>query len=211
MRNEKDDIKVSIIMPSFNVANYIRECMESVIHQTLKEIEILVVDARSTDGTYEILKEYEAKDPRVHILIDDRASTGYANNIAIDHAQGKYIGIVETDDYVRRDMYEMLYHAAEITECDIVKGDYDSFSGDGVERRSVKHHLAPAKKYRRIIDPERDDHIFEYVMFNWAGIYRRDFLNEFHIRHQETGGASFQDNGFFFLAYAYARKKNPLS
>lgn len=198
------NIKVSIIMPSFNVVKYIQECMDSVINQTLKDIEIIVVDANSTDGTYEILKEYEKRDSRVHILEDDKASTGYANNKAIDFAHGKYIGIVETDDYVRLDMFEKLYDIAERTGCEIVKGDYDSFSGDGGNRRFVKHHLVPADKYEKVIKTNDDSHIFEYVMFNWAGIYRRDFLVKNQIRHQETPGASFQDNGFFFLAYAYA-------
>ncbi len=206
MNNSNEEIKISIIMPSFNVVNYIRECMDSVVNQTLKEIEIIVVDANSTDGTFEILKEYEAKDSRVHILIDDKASTGYANNKAIDFAKGKYIGIVETDDFIRLDMYEKLYQIAEDTGCDIVKGDYDSFSGDGDKRRYVKHHLAPTKAYDRVLYPKKDNEIFEYVMFNWAGIYNHKFLIENDIRHQETKGASFQDNGFFFLAYSYAEK-----
>ena len=69
--------KVSIIMPSLNVVDYIQECMESVVNQTLKDIEIICVDAGSTDGTLEILREYEEKDSRVKIILSDRKSYGY--------------------------------------------------------------------------------------------------------------------------------------
>ena len=82
--------KISIIMPSFNVAPYIRECMDSVLAQTLSDIEVIVVDADSTDGTREILEEYAQKDSRVVILEDDKKSTGYANNKALDYATGEY-------------------------------------------------------------------------------------------------------------------------
>ena len=92
--------KVSIIVPTYNVAPYIAECMDSLIDQTLEEIEILCVDAASDDGTREVLEAYASKDSRVKILDDIMHSTGYAKNIGIDAAQGEYIGIVESDDYV---------------------------------------------------------------------------------------------------------------
>ena len=71
--------KVSVIMPSFNVAPYIRECMDSVLAQTLTDIEVIVADADSTDGTREILEEYARRDSRVTILTDDKKSSGYAS------------------------------------------------------------------------------------------------------------------------------------
>ena len=92
--------KVSIIMPSLNVASYIEECMESVIHQSLQDIEILCVDAGSTDGTLEILNEYAKKDGRIRVIKSDRKSYGCQMNLGMKKASGKYIGIVETDDYL---------------------------------------------------------------------------------------------------------------
>ena len=73
--------KVSIIMPSLNVASFIRQCMDSVVTQTLKEIEIFCVDAGSTDGTLEILREYEQKDKRVRVIVSDKKSIGYQYNL----------------------------------------------------------------------------------------------------------------------------------
>lgn len=200
--------KVSIIMPSFNVAPYIRECMDSVLAQTLTDIEVIVVDADSTDGTREILKEYASKDNRVVVLYDDKKSSGYANNKAIDYASGKYIGIVETDDYVAPDMYEKLYNCAEKYNAEVVKADYDSFSDVNGDRIFVSHNLLGTRKkeYGRVLNPRENKYVFGVEMFNWAGIYRRDFLNKYGIRHQETPGASFQDNGFWFQIFAFAQR-----
>ena len=76
--------------------------MESLIHQTLKEIEILCIDAQSTDGTREILQEYAEKDSRVHLYDDTKGSTGYANNYGMQNAKGEYMAIVEPDDLDRK-------------------------------------------------------------------------------------------------------------
>ena len=152
--------KVSIIMPSFNVAPYIKECMDSVVNQTLQDIEIIVVDAFSTDGTREILKDYAKKDKRIIILDDDKGSTGYSNNKALKQAKGEYIGIVETDDFVANDMFEKLYNIAVSNNCDIVKGDYESFSGAGANRLYVHHNLLQQPwKYDQVINPLKDKKI----------------------------------------------------
>ena len=113
--------KISIIMPSLNVEPYIVECVDSVINQTLKDIEIIFVDAQSTDGTLEILKDYESKDSRVKLLISDKKSYGHQMNLGIVNATGQYIGIVETDDYVSPEMFYELYNLSNNGEYDIVK------------------------------------------------------------------------------------------
>ena len=81
---------VSVIMPSYNVGDYIRECIESVIRQTLKEIEIICVDSRSTDGTLDVLKEYAAKDNRITLLHSDVKSYGHQVNMGLAAAKGEY-------------------------------------------------------------------------------------------------------------------------
>ena len=96
--------KISIIMPSLNMAQYIQECMDSVLRQTFEDIEILNVDAGSTDGTLEILNKYLAEDSRVHILHSHKKSYGHQVNLGIEQAKGDYIGIVDTDDKIVPDM-----------------------------------------------------------------------------------------------------------
>ena len=100
-------------MPSLNVVQYIDECIQSVINQTLKEIEIICVDAGSTDGTYEKLLKYAELDSRIRIIVSDVKSYGKQINTGIQQAKGKYIGIVETDDFIDSNMYEQLYELSE--------------------------------------------------------------------------------------------------
>ena len=199
--------KVSIIMPSFNVVSYIRECMNSVLSQTLTDIEIIVVDADSTDGTREILEEYAQKDGRVVILRQDKKSCGYANNKAIKYATGEYIGIVETDDYIAPDMMEKLYQKAKEYDLDIVKGNYRSFLGEGDSRLFVDKAISLNRgDYEKVIDPQLDNCCFGWDMYTWTGLYKKKFLEEYQILHNESEGAAFQDVGFWFQTYCYARK-----
>ena len=100
--------KVSVILPSLNAADSIEKCLQSILNQTLKEIEILCVDAGSTDGTCELLEKYAEADPRIRIVHSEQKSYGYQVNLGIELSQGKYIGIVESDDYIEKDMYEIL-------------------------------------------------------------------------------------------------------
>ena len=138
-------IKVSVLMPSLNVVRYIRECMESVISQTMKEMEVLCIDAGSTDGTLEILEEYVQKDRRVRLIKADKKSYGHQMNLGLKEAVGEYIGVVETDDLIRPKMYEELYAAARKNNADYVKSDFDIFTTleDGQRiflRYSLKKH-----------------------------------------------------------------------
>ena len=108
-RENEVQIYVSVILPSLNVARYIRECIDSVRNQTMQQIEILCVDAGSTDGTLEILEKYVAVDARIRIINSDQKSYGHQVNLGIEAARGQYIGIVETDDFIDTVMYQNLY------------------------------------------------------------------------------------------------------
>lgn len=205
---KKNDIKVSVVMPSLNVQPYIRECIESVLAQTLTEIEVICVDAGSTDGTLEILQEYAAQDSRVQVYISDKKSYGYQINLGMDKARGKYLAIVETDDMVSPGMYRTLYRIATKNRLDFVKGDFYIFTGDAGHRSADYIPIAPDNMYLRILDPRMDPSVLKdgSTMFTWAGIYNLSFLRKNQIRHHETPGASYQDNGFWFQVYTHARR-----
>jgi len=145
--------KVSIIIPALNSIKYLRECMDSIVNQTLRDIEIIPVDAGSTDGTWEMFLEYAAKDPRVKPMHSDKKSMGYQYNIGMDAATGDYIGFVETDDYAELDMFETLYNAAEESGVDWVKSDFDFFVNVNEDRLCWRARIVPNDLYGGVIDP----------------------------------------------------------
>ena len=196
--------KISIIMPSLNVRPYIEECLDSVLGQTMQEIEIFCVDAGSTDGTLEVIQKYAFMDSRIQVIISDKKSYGHQMNLAVDRAKGKYIGIVETDDYIVPDMFTTLYAAAKEYGVDVCRMDYARFWGDGKSREILPKHIAGNGQYGRIIVPAEEQEVFLNDPFNWSGIYRREYLLEKDIWHNETPGAAYQDTGFWFQSFAFA-------
>ena len=198
--------KVSVIMPMYNQEKYIAECLTSVIRQSLKDIEIIVVNDGSTDSSLKIVQKIKGDDPRVIIIDKKNSGYGHSLNVGVDAAKGEYIGIVETDDYILPEMYETLYRVARAKNAEIVKTDFCRFSSESgfVSRTEVR--LSEQKKYyHRVICPLKEKEVFRFPMNTWSGIYRRDFLLRNQIRHNETPGASFQDNGFWFQTFCLAK------
>lgn len=200
--------KVSIIIPTYNVEMYLVECMESVIHQTLKDIEIICINDGSTDGSLEILKSYAQKDDRIVLVDKENGGYGIAMNIGLEKATGEYIGIVEPDDFVKLDMYESLYQIAKDKDLDFVKADFYRFKRtDEDDMNMVYNHLSKnPEDYNKVFNPSEDTEAIRYIMNTWSGIYKKEFIEKHHIRHNETPGASFQDNGFWFQTFIFATR-----
>lgn len=200
--------KVSVIIPIYNVSAYLRECLNSVIGQSLQELEIICANDGSTDNSLEIIREYAARDPRIVVITGPNGGYGKAMNKGLDRATGQYIGIVEPDDYIAQDMFAQLYQTAAEHDLDLVKADFYRFTRDseGKEQRQYILLDATKQRYGQLLCPAEDPSCIRFTMNTWTGIYRRAFLEEFHIRHNETPGASFQDNGFFFQTFVYARR-----
>ena len=200
---------VSIIVPIYNVQDYLRECLSSIRDQTLRDIEIICINDGSTDCSYPIIMEYAFEDKRFKVI--DKANSGYGDsvNVGIAAATGKYIGIVEPDDYIKPDMYEKLLKIAEENRLDFVKADNIKFSCRGKRRHEeVRHHFRSGQLYDRVLTAEdKDEDFIRYTHSAiWSGIYSREFLDRFGIRLDPTPGASFQDIGFNFLTYMCARR-----
>ena len=197
--------KVSIIMPSLNVGPFIRECIDSAVNQTLRDIEILCVDAGSTDGTAEILQEYAAKDSRVRFIHSDVRSYGYQMNLGLDAATGEYIGILETDDWTEPDQFEKMYTAAREQDADLVKSNYYWYYTKGGVRSEPFENLKKCR-YETVFCPMEDRNLFNVTPSIWSGIYRRQMLLDHNIRFNETPGASFQDTSFHFMLCTVAKR-----
>lgn len=199
---------VSIVVPLYNQEKYLKECMDSLVNQTLKNIEIIVVNDGSTDSSLSIAEEYQKGDDRIKII--DKTNSGYGNtmNLGIDAATGEYIGIVEPDDFIDLSMYEELYIKAKSKNLDLIKSDFYRFVTDEKGEYVLDYiQIDKAKKfYNKILNPEENLDVFRLVMNTWSGIYKTDFIRNNNIRHNETPGASFQDNGFWFQTFIKANR-----
>ena len=201
--------KVSVIIPCLNSVKYIRETMESVVNQTLRDIEILVVDAGSTDGTLDVLHEYADSDERVRIIHSDRKSTGYQCNVGMDASSGEYIGFVETDDYIALTMYEELYAIIMEEKVDYVKSDFEMFADTSVGRVFVRYRpLCPENRglYNKIISIVDCPELILRDVNIWNGLYAKNFIERKRIKQNETPGAAFQDIGFVLQTLIHAEK-----
>lgn len=149
--------KVSIIIPVYNVEKYLRKCLDSVINQTLKDIEIICIDDKSTDNSLQILKEYAAKDNRFKILEqDNNQGQGIARNRGLDIANGEYIAFVDPDDYIELDMYETMYNLVFKNNCDVVFCNYDRYY-------TASEKLEIANKFE-----EYNINVKPLEIFNWS-------------------------------------------
>lgn len=196
--------KVSILMPSLNSGAFIRECMDSVVNQALQDIEIICIDAGSTDGTLDILREYEKIDPRVRIIISDKKSMGYQYNLGLDAANGDYIGMVETDDWIEADTFEKLWSAASRQDVDIVAANQYLYYTKP-EIHDVRFENLSRCPYEQVFCPKDVLHSFAVKPLIWSAIYRRSMLKENNIRFNETPGASFQDTSFHYMVMTVAK------
>lgn len=129
--------KISVIIPCYNTAKYLKRCLESLIKQTLKEIEIICINDGSTDNSIEILKEYAILDNRIKILTQDNQGQSVARNKGLDIATGEYIGFVDSDDWIDLNYYEELYNTAQKYHSDVVMCNFVCIKNDKIKTNSV--------------------------------------------------------------------------
>ncbi len=200
--------KVSVIIPCYNVEKYLRQCLDSVISQTLKDIEIILIDDGGKDNCPQIIDEYAAKDSRIIAIHKENGGYGQSMNIGLERVTGEYIGIVEPDDYIDSKMYEDLYNIAKQYDSDIVKSCfYDNLQAPQ-ETRIKK------AKWKDYIPEDRSFTIKEYPYFLyyhpsiWSCIYKREFLNKNNIHFIEAPGAGWTDNPFQVQTMCLAERIN---
>lgn len=203
-------VKVSVIVPVYNARKYLAQCLDSILAQTLKEIEVVCVDDGSVDGSGEILDQYALLDERVKVLHRENRGYGCAMNAGLEATTGEYVGIVESDDCILPEMYRTLYEEADLGKLDVVKSDAFFWYGNiGYQRNIHLAHLEPY--YDRILGDIDRNIFFDFYMNIWTGIYKREFLTGENIRFHESPGASYQDNGFWLQTLLYCKKAKWLS
>ena len=121
----EQEVKVSVIMPVYNACRYIRPAIDSILAQTLKEIELICIDDGSTDTSLDMIKIYQKGDSRIRILTETNAGPGLARNNGFKRARGEYVAFLDADDFYEPDMLESLYNAAVEKDLDIAICKYD--------------------------------------------------------------------------------------
>lgn len=203
-------VKVSVIIPIYNVEKYVEQCIRSVMDQTFRELEIICVDDGSTDSSGLIADKCSKEDPRIKVI--HKKNTGYGNtlNCGFQAASGEYIGIVESDDFAEPDMYRKLYIAAKENNLDYVRTEYYEYFDSGKRL----HEVYSACDYETIFSEYENMNKIFLTKSIWSGIYRREFLLKKNIWLLETAGASYQDTSFWFKVCITAKRgmllKEPL-
>ena len=193
---------VSVIIPVYNVEKYLRECLDSVVNQTLRDIEIICVNDGSTDSSLKILEEYASKDSRIKIISRENKGYGFSVNEGIDSSHGRYIGIIEPDDFAELSMYEKLVEAAQEFNRPWVVCFYYLY--EETKRRPCYQFNSWRPSKPILLNPKANTDCVIFGPAIWAAIYDRRWLNENNIRCLESPGASFQDTGFSIKCFLAA-------
>ena len=175
------DIKVSVIMPVYNARDFIANAIDSVLSQTLKEIELICVDDGSTDGSLDILREYQANDDRVRIVTETNAGPAIARNNGIRRARGEYLAFLDADDFFENTLLEELYNAAEADNLDIAIADYDVYNSRKAtfEKPIYPEHVEIFKSGEVISKSKFPDEIFFATNgAAWNKLFRASFVIE---------------------------------
>lgn len=202
--------KVSVIIPIYNVEKYLKESLESVINQSLKEIEIICIDNKSEDKSLNILKEYAKKDNRIIVYEnEENLKQGLARNFGITQAKGEYIFFVDGDDYIKTDCIEKMYNKAKKDDTDITICCWVLYD-DKTKKINDKHGYALLKQipeeYNEKTFNWRDikNSIFWQSSVPWDKIYKRKFLIDKDVKF--PSGVFFEDNVFVYDAFFKSSK-----
>lgn len=123
---------ISVIVPVYNADKYLKKCLDSIVHQTYRNLEIILIDDGSTDSSGKICNEYSKKDDRIIVVHLDNCGVSSARNYGLEIAKGEYIGFVDSDDYISEEMFETLFHAMEEDGSDFACCNYIQINEEGI-------------------------------------------------------------------------------
>ncbi len=192
---EANKPKISIIVPVYKVENYLDRCLQSLINQTIKDIEIILVDDGSPDKCPALCDEYVALDSRIKVVHKTNAGLGLARNSGLDIALGEYVAFVDSDDFVDLEMYETLYKTAVKDNLDTCYCGFKFYYEDGTtgsksEVESYKTFIGRYEVDRLLLDMIAPEPSYpsdvKYMMCVWKALYSRQLLDRYQLRfHSE--------------------------
>lgn len=200
--------KISVIIPIYNVENYLKDCLDSICTQTLTDIEIICIDDGSTDNSLSIINEYASKDSRIKVISKKNGGQATARNLGIKEAQGEYIAFVDSDDFIESEMLEKLYSKAKDNNLDIAMckiATYDNQTGE-IKDNVWYYMLGVFRDFEKDIFTHKDTKEFtcNIAVTPYNKIYKRTLIKDNDILFPE--GLIFEDEKFFYDVYLRARK-----
>lgn len=200
---EKIAPKISVIIPVYNTEKYLRECLDSVINQTLKDIEIICIDDGSTDSSLNILREYAQKDSRIIVLTRQNKGAGAARNAGLKIAKGEYLSFLDSDDVFMPKMLEAMYDYSQKGNVDICICDAEGFDMVSKKKFAMPWLINLETGYYKT--NALYDNLFKYINPNcWNKIFKREFIINNKIKFQNLNNA----NDVFFVWFALALSKD---
>lgn len=191
--------KVSIIVPVYNVKDYLRKCIDSIIEQTYKNIEIILVDDGSTDGSEKILDEYKEKDERIKVFHKENTGVSSTRNYGIEKATGKYICFSDADDYLMNDYVQYLLSLIKKNDSDVAltKEMFTTFHPEQIKKDSIELYTNEKTTVEILI--------YNIPIGVYCKMYKKSFLDENNIRFEED---LFIGEGFNFNTDAFEHANN---
>ena len=178
--------KISVIVPVYNVEKYIEECLNSIINQTLKDIEIIIVNDGSTDKSYKIIDRISRKDSRITVINQENSGVSKARNVGMMSAKGDYISFIDPDDYIKKDMLEKMYTLAEKNNCEVVQCNYNIYNNE--EYSEIHQNIKPNK----VLEKNEIENYLKCGLIDgslttyvWDKIYKTKFLKENKLKFNE--------------------------
>lgn len=199
-------VRISVIVPVFNEEEYVAQCLDSVINQSFKDIEIICVDDGSSDGSLDILRDYEEKDYRIRIITQENQGLSASRNVALDQSTGDYVFFIDSDDYLELTALEELYRISVFENVDFTISkllNFEEKTGDIIttpyyEMTSLKK--AVGNKIFNYDDVK--DILFEMCVTAPGKLFKRSFIEGFEFEE----GLLFEDNLFFIKCMLNANR-----
>lgn len=195
---------VSILIPVYNVEDYLEKCLDSVISQTLNNIEIICVDDGSTDGSARILKKYKKKDKRIKIITKENGGLPSARNAGLEVARGKYIGFVDSDDFIEPNMYETMVNNARLHDSDVVICGANIFPETPRADQWLYDTLSPWSRHYEKFDSDILFKMIDTTPFLWRTIVSKRLIDKQNFRLDEEVILG-EDKAFQCKIYPYAK------
>lgn len=201
--------KVSVVIPVYNVEEYLRECLDSVFNQTLRDIEIICINDGSTDNSSQVLAEYQSKETRLRVISQKNGGQSKARNAGLYVAKGEYVYFLDSDDYIKTNALEILYTTATTNNLEILYFDSEVFFENDILKNQFSEYLTAYDRKNEYTEVFSGKDLFcklvsdnAYAVQPCLQFAKREYLEEKHIRFFE--GIIYEDNLYTFKSVLQA-------